>query len=265
MFGDMKENWGVNISVNLRQHFTLYPNGILWIHTDGELNDNRYNPIIKKLAQEGLLKLTIVKNEGLQFQQRWKTMMMLWRLLPIWEDTDYVFCRDLDSILTPRQLQCSKEFINSGKIAHGINDNDAHDLPLMGGMCGFKSKEFIQCIGNKNLNDLVSGTYNQESWQNHGTDQRFLNRHIHPLISHSFLMHKLQGPNRRSDIKTVCNVDVSEVSKEIQERGDDFCNYIGACGNTASNKEMIDFYNQYGNKEKCQIITKIEKEYNFNE
>jgi hypothetical protein len=44
------------------------------------------------------------------------------------------------------------------------------------------------------------------------------------------------------------------------DRGDDFCNYIGAAGNSSSDREIVDFYNEYGNKEKCRILTQIEKD-----
>ncbi len=203
LFGENRGNWAFNIALNFRQHVTLYPDWEMWIHTDCNDDDKGYFPIVKRLAQEGLLKLITVPNEGFQYQNRWKTMMMLWRMLPIWENTDYVFCRDLDSILTPRQLQCVKEFIRSGKIVHGINDNVQHDIPLLGGMCGFKSKEFVTKINYKDLNCLISNKYDSEQWKRHGTDQHFLNQYVVPVVRDSMLIHKLSGPNRRSHMKNM--------------------------------------------------------------
>src|SRR3990170_5838387 len=66
---------------------------------------------------------------------------MLWRLKPCWmEGVERVICRDLDSLLTYRDFKSVERWIESGKSAHGMNDNPAHGgLPLMGGMLGFKA------------------------------------------------------------------------------------------------------------------------------
>jgi hypothetical protein len=267
LFGENRGNWAFNVALNFRQHVTLYPDWEMWIHTDSD-DDRGYFPVLNRLAKEGLLKLNVVNYNGLQYQERWKTMMMLWRMLPIWENSEYVFCRDLDSILTPRQLQCVKDFIRSGKIVHGINDNDAHCIPLMGGMCGFKSQDFLNRIGRVSINSLVSGRYTPGQWQSHGTDQSFLNEHILPIFGDSVFIHRLSGPNRRSSIKHVCDVNISYVNQTILERGDDFANYIGAAGlcnsPNFSTRDVANFYNEYGNKEKCAIISRFEEEQDIN-
>lgn len=270
VFGDNRENWTHNIATNLRQHYTLYPDWTFWLFTDREFDPNvGYGAVVHRLAQEGLIKLTIVPDGGQEYQQRSKTMMMLWRLIPIWENTEYVFCRDLDSILTPRQLQCVRSFIANGAIAHGINDNAGHDIPLMGGMCGFKSAGFRSKVRAANINALVKGKYSAATWRSHGTDQNFLTQYVWPYVSSSAVIHRLEGPNYRGDIKKVTDADISDIPEAIRQRGDEFTNYIGAPGTITqnglfnnSNQSIAEFYNEYGNKEKCSIITKIEKELN---
>jgi hypothetical protein len=244
----------------------MYPGWEFRVHTDSPLEDSGYSAVVNKLHREGLLKLVVVPENGQEIQSRWKTMMMLWRLMPLWENTEYVFCRDLDSILTPRQLQCVRDFINSGHTAHGISDNNGHDIPLMGGMCGFKTSAF-RSIFPMSLNDLVSGLYKPDAWRSHGTDQRFLMNSIWPKVKKSSIVHGLSGPNYRGNLKIVTSADISDISESVRARGDEFTNYIGAPGTITQNgtynnstKTIAEFYNEFGNRQKCSEISKIEKD-----
>lgn len=270
LFGD-RAKWSTNLPINIRQHFTLYSDSswVFWVHTDYELNDQGYCPVLKKLAQEGLVKVTVVPDNGLLYQRRLRCTMMLWRLLPIWESTEFVFCRDLDSILTPRQLQCVRSFISSGRAVHGITDNPSHVIPLMGGMCGFNTRKFLGIMNAISLNDLLSGKYREDGGTIYGYDQDFLMHHIWPPTQASSWINNLGGPNDRSSNKVVTDAYMNDIPAIIREKGDDFTNYIGAAGcNTSrgsySVKTMVDFYNEYGNKEKCDIVTKIEKSLGWN-
>jgi hypothetical protein len=258
LFGDIERYGRAYLPCNIRQHVTLYNNWTFWIHIDKELTNEPYNRVLKKLSQEGFIRISYVQDFGNLCDSRQKCMMMLWRLLPLWQDTEYVFCRDLDSILTPRQLQCTRSFINSGRIAHGINDNICHNIPLMGGMCGFKTNEFVKIFGNS-LNALVS-QFKGADWNQHGTDQIFLMNYIYPLVAHSSLVHSLDGPNRRSHLKIVTDADISDIEQSVRDRGDDFANYIGANGFSCEEKEIVDFYNTNGNQLLCKAITQIERE-----
>lgn len=263
MFGNV-DTWAGAVAVNLRQHYTLYPSWTFWIHTDQEMPNNGYCKVIRKLADDGLLKLTIVPNNGKTYQRRQKCIMMLWRLLPIWDETSYVFCRDLDSILTPRLVQCTADFIRSGRIAHGISDNVSHNIPLMGGMCGFKSNSLKKIYSS--LEDMVS--HYHQNWDIHGADQTFLQHEVWPQVRTNALLHSLSGPNSRCHLKQLFDVDISHVSQEVRDRGDDFTNYIGAVGTRSdvgsfSNAEIAEFYNKFGNVERCGAITKIEQDLGY--
>lgn len=264
IFGDT-ERWAGSFATLIREHFTLYPTWELVIHCDKDLSDSGYCRVLKKLRDEGYITLVTIPTQGQYHQNRWKCMMMLWRLLPLWNpSTDYVFCRDADSMLTPRQLQCCLQFIQSGRIAHGINDNAAHDIPLMGGMCGFKSKDFSRMF--ESLEKVVNSRYSEGEWQSHGTDQRFLMDHIWPSVRNSSVIHKLTGPNSRGHLKKLFNVNISHVPEKIQQSGDDITAYIGAVGTHTdvrayTGEEIIALYNEYGNKAVCDRITQIENEF----
>lgn len=266
LFGD-KDKWAGGFATNLRQHFTLYPDWTLWLHVD-ELPDQGYCAILKRAEAQGLLRITVVPNNGLMHQNRWKTLMMLWRLLPLWQDTEYVFCRDIDSILTPRQLQCVRSFISSGNAVHGICDNASHNIPLMGGMCGFRTQSFQQAFGHQPFDSLLKHSFSREKWQTHGTDQDFLVAKVWPKLSGSSYIQALEGPNSRCHLKVATNADISDIPQMVRDKGDDFTNYIGAVGtvtdhNSFTNKQIADFYNEYGNQELCEKLTKIEQDLNY--
>jgi hypothetical protein len=264
LFGARKNDFAGGLAINLRQHLTMYPDWGLWVYTDEELPDTGYCAVLRRAAAEGLLRITVVP-ERQAVGQRWKCLMMLWRLLPLWESTNYVFCRDLDSILTPRQLQCVRTFIQSGKTAHGISDNVQHNIALMGGMCGFRTDTFRVAVGVKSLNELLQHSYPEHRWKRHGSDQDFLMEHVWPRVRHNSLIHALRGPNCRSGIKRVTDADISDIPAAVRERGDDFTNYIGAVGTQTDHMgsfsvpQIAEFYNEHGSP-KCSILTRLEKE-----
>lgn len=264
LFGDHVK-WAGGLNSIIRQHFTFYIDSswVLWLYVDKELGNEGYCPVLRKLADEGLIKVTVVPDSGEFYQRRLRCSMMLWRLLPLWEDTDFVFCRDLDSILTTRQLQCVRSFISSGKAIHGIQDNPSHCIPLMGGMCGFNTKSFKNIFRESSLNEMMIGSYTENGHTRYGYDQDFLMNTIWPRTKDSSCIHILQGPNDRSQNKHVTDAYMQDIPDIVRNEGDNFTNYIGAVGcqtsrGQYSNEQIVDFYNKHGNKEKCQIVTDIE-------
>lgn len=111
-----------------------------------------------------------------QFNHIYLCTSMLMRLLPI-KEYNVIACRDIDAITTLRDVDCGNEFMESNAIAHGINDNPSHGIPLMGGMSAFK-KEALEGINIDGLN-LPS----------HGQDQQFLMENIYPKVKDKFLFH----------------------------------------------------------------------------
>lgn len=271
-FGEKRNSYMTLFPVIIRMHYSLYPDPAWKIHltTDREFsNDEYYGRQVNALREAGLLQLRIVNNGGLMWQQSVKGIGMLWRMIPIWNsNNDYVFCRDLDSILTPRQTQLVQSFIGSGQIVHGINDNDGHSIPLMGGMTGFRSQAFLGISGYSSFESMIESLGKPRSfWDRHGADQEFLMNYIWPKFYHSSLIHRMSGPNDRSHIKQVVpNLLLDGVSQKILSEGDNFTNYIGAsnCINTTHGErtlaEMIAFYDEHGSVDVMRKIREVEKQ-----
>lgn len=269
-FGEKRQSYMSLFPLIIRMHYSLYPDERWKIRltTDRPFTENDfYGKEINSLIKYGLLQLKIINNGGSMHEQPVKGIGMLWRLSPVWEEeNDYVFCRDLDSILTPRQTKLVQHFINSGLAVHGINDNNSHDIPLMGGMIGVKCSSFTKLIGFSNFANMInSWNKNRNYWDMHGKDQEFLMEKIWPQVSNHSLIHRIQGPNDRCMMKDcVPGLQLSNINNRILEEGDNFTNYIGAanCKNTTYGertvKEMISFYEEFGNKEKNDKIREAE-------
>ena len=120
---------------------------------------------------------------------------MLWRMQPCFMDgVDYVICRDLDSVHTWREAKEVEKWIASGKNAHGINDNPAHSIPIMGGMCGFKAAVIREKFDS--WDNLISGY----DLSRHGSDQTLLMNKVYPLVKdsfyHSYLTNREPQPDK---------------------------------------------------------------------
>jgi hypothetical protein len=115
---------------------------------------------------------------------------MLWRLAPAWEKNrdgtwkwTHLLCRDLDSPATYREVQAVTHWMNKGTALHAITDSDSHNIPLMGGMIGFRPQHFCDRFG-PTFNDMMMLAGNSGiDFGQKGTDQTFLNHFIYPSFA----------------------------------------------------------------------------------
>ena len=93
----------------------------------------------------GLLKRASEINSDIQIEvvsdKSVGTKFTTWRMKPLWEDIDYLFCRDLDYTITKVERESVEFFLKSGRLIHGIRSYSLHTAPIMAGLCGFKVKD----------------------------------------------------------------------------------------------------------------------------
>ena len=91
----------------------------------------------------------------------------------------FVFCRDVDSRLTKRDLWCIGEFKKSGCLLHVIRDHYYHRQRIMGGMCGY----FLNYNSPK-FSDLLRTFINNTSniRKDYGFDEAFFSNIIYKLF-----------------------------------------------------------------------------------
>ena len=100
--------------------------------------------------------------------------LIVQRFKPFWEDWDIVLPRDVDSVVTVGEWQCSKLFEESPEAhVYSSRSHKAHNQ-MMGGLSGFKPKLIQDKIGN-NLEEFVE-TYSLGENHRWDLDQAILNR-----------------------------------------------------------------------------------------
>lgn len=149
---------------NVRMNRLIYPEWQTHVEIDaGTFSD--YDNLFIELQRHYGISYNVNMQEEL-------CKSMLWRLKPVFNpDTELVLCRDADAITTLREQVCVNEWINSGKQLHGINDNPAHQLPLMGGMVGIRS-DYIR----SKFASWDGFMHDGGSFEQHGSDQQHIMR-----------------------------------------------------------------------------------------
>jgi hypothetical protein len=157
----------------------LYPEWTTVIHTDFETYEGF------KSYFEGIrspkIDIVVCANEPL-------CKAMLWRMKPIFEMNGgerkytYVICRDADSPATYREVQAVEQWIANNKSAHAITDSISHNIPMLGGMIGFKPADFTMRVDAMDWNELMAKS-GGISFSIKGSDQDFLNSVVYPKFA----------------------------------------------------------------------------------
>lgn len=113
-------------------------------------------------------------------EDHWHPNGMFWRYLPIGEDgVSKIAFRDADSRIFGRDVIALEEWVDSKLPVHIIRDHPYHQTPILGGLWG---------IDNQRIKLLDFWTLAAEFSVEFGEDQRFLSRHVYPLVhGHTFI------------------------------------------------------------------------------
>jgi len=238
------------LTLNIRLAHLLYPNWRIALHVDTAT----YNAF-KCLFNELELVIEVCDDAEL-------TKAMLWRLKPCFQQYDVVLCRDLDSPLTYLEAQAVQYWINKeSKACHAITDSISHNIPMLGGMIGFRPNLFRATVNFQSWEEMIASY--SVNWNIKGSDQNFLNAKIYPLFSQpsldSITQHYLKGmPNTHlSDFhNTVDDIEIPNVPPSMRA-SNDVCGHIGSAGwyETA----MFKFLRQYWHL--FDIILEAEKKH----
>ena len=121
----------------MRSIRSVYDDWQIVIYHDSRVTEWHYFRVFEEMHRRGLLKL-VPRGEAFTL-----CGAMMWRFCPIFEGVNYVICRDVDSLPTPRERIAVERWINSGKPVHAIHDSKSHrGTPLLGGMVGFQGQWF---------------------------------------------------------------------------------------------------------------------------
>lgn len=194
-------------------------------------------------------------------------LAMLWRLKPLYltdaagvPDYTHVICRDLDSPPTYRERQCVEQWVAHDKAAHAICDSDSHNIPMMGGMVGFRPAYFTMRMP-KDWDSLIAKD-KAINYKTKGADQTFLNSVIYPAFAtpgnDSITQHYMLGyPDTfLSDFSNKVPNIVLDLPEDMK-KSNDICGHIGAAGYYPPPLEK--FLHDY--KDRFVDLQEIEKDY----
>ena len=193
-----------------------------------------------------------------------KTEPSIWRMKALWEDNcNICFCRDIDSIISPKEAKCMNYFIKNDFYINnirGLSTHNSEGTTLMAGLCGFKvdilKKELpLPKSFNNYLNYCDDDL--EKSW---GCDQtklinffiknranRILSKILDFYIQPNFRNpNTYKGPVKRSPVAAIISKNYNEINDEydvninktILETTGNATDWIG---------EPIDFRKYYDN------------------
>jgi hypothetical protein len=202
---------------NVKMNRLLYPGWQTHVELDsGTFSD--YDHIFTELQKHYGISYNIDAEDEL-------CKSMLWRFKPVfWPNSEMVLCRDADAITTARECIAVQEWEESGMRIHGINDNRAHQLPLMGGMVGLKCDAIREEFGT--WDNFMDGAGDLSK---HGSDQKHIMKQLHrPGTNYTLITNMLgRGSDHSNPLWT----------------SDLTCRHIGSAG--VVDMETIRFFNKH--------------------
>ena len=213
--------------INTRMNKLLYPSWEIVLHTDFQTAKD-YEPLFERSG----IRVVICDPAPL-------CKAMLWRMKPCFEFENgqhkysHVLCRDLDSPPTYREVQAVTYWMNRDKACHAITDSVSHDVPLLGGMIGFRPCYFTQHF--PTTWDLFIQLGGDVDWKRKGTDQEFLSRVVYPVFgkkgTENITQHYVKGYGDtflNDWHNSIPNIEVDIPYTLIESN--EVCGHIGAAG-----------------------------------
>mgnify|MGYP001613098884 CR=1 FL=1 len=269
------DSYLAGLMLSIRCNRLVYPDWVNVLETD-KSTYNAFEPIFKYLQDKNILR--IEKNsDGAKLCEA-----MLWRMKPVFWEThafgwefSHVLCRDLDSLSTYREAQAVKMWVDHDKAVHAMTDSVSHDVPMMGGMIGFRPNHFTFTTDIKTFEQLMKKCTVDLSVK--GSDQTFLNGVVYPKVAQkgtdSITQHYFKGHGKtwlsdfhtcncwidtcRQGHKEGCPLDVPlDIPVELKETNE-ISEHMGASG--WNQQQTMALINKH--KDKFTDLDFIEKEY----
>lgn len=219
---------------NVRMNKLIYPDWTTHVNVDSG-TFSMYDTLIKGLQE--FYGITFDVNPPSV-----RCMSMLWRMKPIFEqDVEYVICRDADALTSYKEAQCVSEFVATGMDVHGITDNTAHSIPVLGGLCGFRGEPMRERYGS--WEKMIGET--RVPINDHGTDQNFLMQNVYTDFKYRYFGHILNHNLHIQDseiVRRIPDVTLDGVDPKLWESNLCAC-FMGSAG--VNNMETIRFFQRF--------------------
>lgn len=172
--------------VNVRINRVLYKDWTNVLNIDQSSFNSPYRPIFEWLKNNTKTDIVIQDDAPLCKAMLWRFKTVFAYNHPNWKYS-HTICRDTDSISTYREAQAVAQWIQEDRTAHCITDSISHNIPMMGGMCGFRPGYLNERL---NLNiepekiwDELLKRGGEIDFNRKGSDQDFLMKYIYPKVA----------------------------------------------------------------------------------
>lgn len=177
--------------VNVRFNRVLYPHWQTVLNIDAQ-SYSPHRKLYDWLQNKGFITINIFPDDEPLCRAMLARMRTVFSYThPEWTYT-HVLCRDVDSICTYREAQAVAQWIDEGKTAHCITDSISHNIPMMGGMIGFRPAELSSLVGVNSWDEMMALSSGID-FKRKGSDQDFLNKYIYPKVAESVTEHFVLG------------------------------------------------------------------------
>ena len=138
-FNRVQNRYWLNIPFILLINKICIPNSETHFYVPKDLENNNMFFLLDKLNKDNYLKLHIIN------KSHSGTEPTIWRMMGLWEkDTDFCFCRDMDSVLSYVEVKsmlffmCKDFWINNIRT---VKQHNSEGTSLMAGLNGFNIKQ----------------------------------------------------------------------------------------------------------------------------
>jgi len=223
--------------VNVRINRVIYPGWTNVLNIDRESYNSPYRMIFDWLASETQTAIVIQDDAPLCKAMLWRLKTVFSYDHPNWRYS-HIICRDTDSIGTYREAQAVAQWIGEDRTAHCITDSISHNIPMMGGMCGFRpgylNERLKLNLEPEKIWDQLIKNGGEIDFTKKGADQDFLMRYIYPKVAtDSVTAHFVLGMRQTVTENNGMHytipdipIDVDPVHKHLN----DCAGHIGAAG-----------------------------------
>ncbi|CAF1471920.1 unnamed protein product, partial [Didymodactylos carnosus] len=165
--------------------YTIYPDWILRVYHDSTIVSSIACSIECKHYNVDFCNVSSL----LKYNDLTETIPpKIWRFLPVGDVfVKIINSRDLDSLLTYRELAAVQQWLLTNKSFHAMRDHPDHDVPMLAGMWGLRT-DINSSFCQEFLNKILYGNLTLR-YHGHFADQSFLFKEIWPRIQNDLIVH----------------------------------------------------------------------------
>jgi len=169
-FNKNANRYWTNIPFILIVNKLCIPNSETYLYVPKDLENNPMYFFLDLLNQNGHINLKVID------KPHSGTEPTIWRMKALWENADFCFCRDIDSVLSPSETKSMLFFMdNQNYWIHNIRSVKQHNVEgtsIMAGLCGFNTNDLKAKLPLPNSFEKYENFYKQLSKKSFFLDWR---------------------------------------------------------------------------------------------